>query len=165
MKHAVFLFTGIVLLGVGALVYYVLGQGNAQIVVNGVKTNSPETQAIVQYSVGGGLAVLGLLFVIGGLIGRSRRSKQQKQILHIMQTGIPVEGTVTFADKNYRVLINKKPVYSIVEYTYRDQSGQQYSRRVETVPSDYVIRNGIRVGSKVAVKYATEDASQSTILL
>ena len=82
-----------------------------------------------------------------------------------MQTGIAAEGTVTFADKNYSLLMNKKPVYSIVEYTYVDQSGKQHTRRVETIPSDYVIRNKIEVGGKVAVKYAVEDPGQSTILL
>lgn len=165
MVSKVLLFIGIVLMGVGAIVYYALGHGDMNIVVNGVRDNSAETRNILQYSIGGGLAFLGLLFVVFGLIGRGRAAKTQKQIMHIMQTGIPAEGTVTFADKNYSILINKKPVYSIVEYTYQDGSGKQYTRRVETIPSDYVIRNKIQVGAKVPVKYASEDASQSTILL
>ncbi|MGV3632596.1 MAG: hypothetical protein ACO1O6_15420 [Bacteroidota bacterium] len=165
MKNIVLIFTGLVLAGAGALVYYVLGQGNATIVVNGVRDNSIETRTTLQYSLGGGLAALGLLFAVIGLVGRGRSAKQQNQIQHIMQTGVAVEGLVTFADKNYSMLVNKKPVYSIVEYTYRDLSGKEHRRRVETIPSDYVIRNNIVVGAKVAIKYAGEDPGQSTILL
>ncbi|MCE3295811.1 MAG: hypothetical protein K0R65_1525 [Crocinitomicaceae bacterium] len=165
MKNVALLVAGLVLLGVGTIVYYVLGQGNANIVVNGVRDNSEETQTILQYSLGGGLACLGLLFAVLGFVGRGRTAKQQKQIAHIIQTGIATEGVVTYTDKNYSLLVNKKPVYSIVEYTYQDLSGQQHTRRVETIPSDFVIRKNIRVGTKVAIKYASEDSGQSTILL
>ena len=78
MKNKAFLFAGIVLVGVGAFVYYILGQGNATIVVNGVRDNSLETRTILQYSLGGGLAVLGLFFVAIAFIVRGRGSKQQK---------------------------------------------------------------------------------------
>lgn len=165
MASKVFLFVGLILMGVGAFVYYKLGQGNASIVVNGVRDNSEETRQLLQYSIGGGLAALGLLFMISGVRGNMRATKQQKQIMHIMQTGIATEGTVTFVDKNYALLVNKKPIYSIIEYSYFDGSGTQHTRRVDTIPSDYVIRHSIQVGNKVAIKYAAEDSSQSTILL
>lgn len=165
MASKVFLFVGLILMGVGAFVYYKLGQGNASIVVNGVRDNSEETRQLLQYSIGGGLAALGLLFIVSGIRGNIRTAKQQKQIMHIMQTGIATEGTVTFVDKNYALLVNKKPIYSIIEYSYFDGSGTQYTRRVDTIPSDYVIRHSIQVGNKVAIKYAAEDSSQSTILL
>lgn len=165
MKNAVFLFVGIILIGTGLVVYYVLGLDSTKIVVNGQRSTSADTRAILQYSVGGGIAALGLIFFAAGIRGRARSKKQQEQIQHIMKTGIEAEGTVTFVDKNYSMLVNKKPVYSIIEYTYTDRTGQQHMRRVETVPSDYVIRRNIQVGGKVAVKYATENYSQSTILL
>lgn len=165
MISKVLVFVGLFLVGVGALVYYILGQGNATIIVNGVRDNSVGTMTIVQYSVGGGMAGLGLLFIVMGLIARGRAVKQQKQIQHIVQTGIPAEGTVTFVDKNYSIRVNKRPVYCFLEYTYQDSSGNQYTRRIDTMPSDFVIRNNIQVGTKVAIKYASEDASQSAILL
>lgn len=159
------MFVGIILAIVGAIVYYTIGQGNASIVVNGVRDNSAETRTIVQYSIGGGLAGLGLLFIVIGLIGRGRAAKHQKQINHILQTGIAAEGTVTFVDRNYSILVNKRPVYSILEYTYQDLTGNQHTRRIDTMPSDYVIRKNIQVGAKVAIKYANEDSSKSAILL
>lgn len=165
MINKVFLFVALILIGVGAFVFYKLGQGNATIVVNGVRDTSEDTKRILQYSIGGGLAGLGLLFLVMGFVGRRRSSKQQNQILHIMQTGIPVEGTVTFVDKNYKLLVNKNPVYSIVEYSYHDAAGILHTRRVETIHSDFIIRRNLQVGSKVPVKYAVEDSSQSTIIL
>jgi hypothetical protein len=165
MKSGIFLFVGLILIGAGVLCFYVLGLDSTKVTINGVRSHDSGTRAILQWSVGGGIGALGLLFVVGGLRGRSRTKKQQAEIMHIMKTGIPVEGTVTFADKNYSFLVNKKPIYSIVEYTYVDQAGKQHTRRVETVPSDYVIRQQIQVGSKVNIKYATEDYGKSTILL
>jgi len=165
MVGKVLLFVGAVLVSVAAFVYYTLGQGNASIMVNGVRDNSSETREMLQYSLGGGLAALGLLFLLIGLRSNIRASKQKKQIAHILLTGIATEGTVTFVDKNYALLVNKKPIYSIVEYSYFDGSGTQYMRRVDTIPSDSVIRNNIQVGGKVNIKYSAEDASQSTILL
>lgn len=165
MKNLVILFVGIILIGTGVLVYFSIGASNTTIVVNGVRDNSSGTKAILQYSIGGFLAGLGLIFTLAGMRGRSRDAKHQKQIQHIIQTGIAVDGTATFVDRNYSILINKRPIYSIVEYTYKDRSGTQYSRRVETIPSDFVIRNKIEVGGKVSVKYLSEDPSQSTILM
>lgn len=165
MISKILLFLGLVLTGTGAFVYYMIGNTNSTIMVNGVRDNSAETKEIVQYSVGGGLAALGLLFIVIGLISRIKTAKQNKQILHIMKTGIAAEGTVTFVDKNYAILVNKRPIYSILEYTYQDGSGIEYMRRIDNIPSDFVIRKNIQVGTKVAIKYASEDSSQSTILL
>lgn len=165
MVGKVFIFVGLILAGVGALVYYILGHSNSTIIVNGVRDNSAETKEMLQYSLGGGLAGLGLLFIVMGLRALSKTAKQRKQVMHILQTGIAVEGTVTFVDKNYGILVNKTPIYSFLEYTYQDASGKQHIRRVDTIPSDFVIRKNIQVGSKVAIKYASEDSSQSTILL
>jgi hypothetical protein len=163
MKANLFLFVGLILIGTGVICYFALAGANIR--VNGVQSNSASLQATLQWSIGGGLAALGLLFLVGGLRGRSRAKKNQAEINRIMQTGIATEGTVTFADKNYSFLVNKKPIYSIVEYTYKDQTGKQHMRRIETMPSDYVIRAQIQVGSKVNIKYAPEDYSKSTMIL
>lgn len=165
MKHKLFLFVGIILLAVGILVYYMIGQGNMNITVNGVRDNSSSTRTILQLSIGGFLGGLGLLFIVGGMRAKSRHAKQQKQIAHIMQTGIATEAKVLFVDKNYAILMNKKPIYSIVEYTYQDNTGRQHTRRVETLPSDMVIRKQIQVGGMIPIKYAIEDSSQSVMVL
>lgn len=165
MAYKIFVFVGIILLGTGILLYFVLGQSGTAIVVNGVRDNSSSTRAIVQYSVSGFMGGLGLLFIVGAMRSHSRVKKQQAQNMHILQTGIQTEAKVLFVDKNYSFLVNKKPIYSIVEYTYQDQTGQQHTRRVETIPSDMVIRTQIQVGSMIPIKYATENYGQSVMLL
>jgi hypothetical protein len=165
MRHFVFVFVGLILIGAGILVYYKLGLETTTIRINRVVTKSSETRDIVRYSVGGFLALLGGIFLLSGLIGRSRDAKQKKQNLHIMQTGIDTEGTVTFVDKNYSLLVNKVPIYSIVEYNYKDRAGKLHTRRVNTISSEIVIRNQILVGSKIPVKYASEDPAQSVMVI
>jgi hypothetical protein len=165
MKHVVLLFVGLVLVGTAVLLYYKLGSEATTIKINGKITHSAATKDIVRYSVGGFLALLGVIFILAGLIGRSRAAKQKQLNLQIMQTGIDAEGTVTFVDKNYSVLVNKVPVYSIVEYTYQDRTGKQHTRRVSTLNSELVIRNRVQVGSRIPIKYSAEDSATSILLL
>ena len=82
-----------------------------------------------------------------------------------MQNGIDAVGTVTFVDKNYLITINNAPIYSIVEYTFKDKLGKDYMRRVDTVPSDWVIRNKIEVDGKLKVKYLKENPVQNIMVL
>lgn len=164
MKNFAYFFVGIVLLIVGAVVYYKLGEPNS-ISINGVVNQSKAVSSIAQLAIGGGLCALGLLFFLLGIAGNRNARKLREQIAHIMATGIATEGTVTFVDKNYYVLVNNKPIYSIVEYTYYDSKQVQYTQKIDNVSSDLVIRNNIQVGGKVNIKYAAEDSSKSTILL
>ncbi len=165
MKNKVFLFVGFILLVVGIIVYYAIGADSAGIIVQGKQVNDSGLKNILKYSIGGGIAGLGGIFLLAGLIGQIRYSKLNKQKLHILRTGVETEGTVTFVDKNYSLLVNNNPVYSIVEYTYPDNSGNEYTRRVETISSEIVIRNRIQVGNIIPIKYAVEDPSLSVILL
>lgn len=108
---------------------------------------------------------VGALLVFFGLISllRSRKSSQLTQL--VMANGVPGQGKITFVDRNYGLLVNNRPVYSIVEYTYSDGLGNQYSNRVNNANSDYVIRAGWQVGTSVPIKYLTEDPSKSTIVM
>lgn len=146
MISNVFLFVGIVLLGTGILSFYSF-DGNTKYIPVGI------------------LGGIGLLFTYLGLTGRSRDAKQQKQNLLITQTGVETDGTVLFVDKNYSILLNKKPIYSIVEYKYQDSFGTEHIRKVNNIPSDLVIRNKIEVGGTVKIKYLNEDPKQSVILI
>ena len=87
--------------------------------------------------------------------------QQSRMAAEIMETGISTTAQVTFVDRNYRVLINNRPVYSIVEYVYQDDLGNKYSKRIDRVSSEAVIRNQIAVGSTVDIKYSSTDPSQS----
>lgn len=160
--HKIFFFIGIILLAVGITVYFALGTVTTY---NGGKTMSPELKMTLQLSIGGFLSALGIIFLVVAFRSKARAAKQQAENLHILQTGIAAEGTVTFVDKNYAVRVNKVPVFSIVEYTYKDRSGNVHTRRINNFSSEMVIRKQIQVGGKIPVKYSNEDAGKSVIVL
>ena len=164
MKNTMFLIVGIILISAGALVYFT--SGSVRITnTNGTSSMADsDTAELVRSAVAGGLGLLGLLFLILGLRGRSRAAKAAKLNSFIIQTGADANGTITFVDKNYYITINNKPIYSIVEYTFKDGSGKDHTRRVDTVPSDWVIRNRIEVGGALKVKYLREDPDMNVML-
>lgn len=167
MGSIVALFVGAILMGVGIVVYVSIGD-NPSIRVNNVPTSlqsmSDGAQFMIRYGIACFIGGLGSVFFLGGLIGFSRGRNKAKRLARIAQTGIAAEATVTFVDKNFLVLVNKTPIYSIVEYRYRDTSGNEHVRRVDNVSSELVIRNKVEVGGKVRIKYAQEDPGQSVLL-
>jgi hypothetical protein len=112
---------------------------------------------------------LGLVFMIIGavLFLRSRiKGKQNKALAEkIFAMGVPAEATITFIDKNYGMLVNNKPIYSIVEFTFRDSSGGERVGRKNNVSSDLAIRLKWEVGSKVQIKYMNEDPDQNILIM
>lgn len=112
--------------------------------------------------VGGLMAVIGVVIIVGG---RITTQKQKDKAMLIYQTGVDAEAIVTFVDRNYRVLVNNRPIYSIVEFKFRDTSGVEHVARKETVQSELVIRNQVEVGSTVNIKYLLEDPSQNILML
>ena len=112
---------------------------------------------------------LGLIFMIIGAFmffrGRSQAKKTQALAEKIFEMGVPTEGTVTFLDKNYGLLVNNKPIYSIVEFKFRDGNGQERVARKNNVSSDLAIRLKLEVGSKVQVKYMNDNPDQNILLL
>lgn len=168
MKGVVFLVVGVILLVTAGIVFAALGGGNVGVSVNGVRlsaASAQQTMQVVRYAVSGFLGVLGVLFALGGMVAMGRSSATRKRQLQIIQTGVEAEGTVTFVDRNFRILVNRTPIYSIVEYTYQDRSGRSHTRRVDQVPSDLVIRKQIQVGSKIPVKFAAENPQESVMVL
>jgi hypothetical protein len=112
--------------------------------------------------VGGLMAVIGLVIIVAG---RITTQKQKDKAMLIYQTGVDAEAMVTFVDRNYRILVNNQPIYSIVEFKFRDTSGVEHVVRKETVQSELVIRNQVEVGSTVNIKYLLEDPSQNILML
>ena len=112
---------------------------------------------------------LGLVFMIIGavLFLRSRiKGKQNKALAEkIFAMGVPAEATITFIDKNYGILVNNKPIYSIVEFSFRDSSGGERVGRKNNVSSDLAIRLKWEVGSKVQIKYMNEDPDQNILIM
>lgn len=155
----IIIFVGLILLGVGIYVPYSSGG----VTIN-KKQASAETAQTAKNYIGLGLCALGGLFIIGGAIGMAKYKKQQKRNMFILQTGVATQGNVTFVDKNWAIKVNNNPIYSIVEYTYKDNLGQSYVRKVSTVPSEMVIRKQIVVGSTIPIKYLNENPSESVMV-
>lgn len=160
MGRIVFLAVGVILMVTGVIV----SQSHMIVSIQRHRAD-PETSNIVRYAVGGGVGGLGVVFALVALIGMVRGSQQTKRNQYLVQTGIDAEGTVTFVDKNYAMLINNRPIYSIIEYTYRDGAGNQHTRRIDNANSELVIRKQIQVGAKVAIKYSAQNPGESVIVL
>jgi len=149
---------GLIFIGTGIFVYFVIGAAFAD-----APTMLGELQTLLQYGIGGLFAGIGAIMTLGGLIGVMRGAKSSKLAGHIAQTGTETEATVTFVDKNYAMLVNNRPIYSIVEYTYQDELGNEYANRIENVSTDTVIRNKVEVGSKIRIKYLPAEPAQSVM--
>jgi hypothetical protein len=156
----VIIFVGVILIAVGAFIF----QSDMKVKINRQIANAEDSQTAKTY-IGGGIIGLGSLFVLGGLLGLVLGNKQQKRNQHILQNGIAVVGTVTFVDRNWAVLVNKNPIYSIVEYTYKDKSGNSHTRKISNISSEIVIRKQIQVGSKISIKYASENPVESVMVI
>jgi len=118
-------------------------------------------QSIFTYSfvgVGGFLSFLGVISLIRG--GRSSKITQK-----VLREGVEGQGTVTFIDRNYRVRVNGRPVYSIVEYSYMDSIGNQYVNRIDDANTEFVIRAGWQAGTKIPIKYLSEDPQKSAVIM
>jgi hypothetical protein len=156
----VIVFVGIILIAVGAFIF----QSDIKVKINRQVANAEDSKTARNY-VGGGLIAFGSLFVLGGFARLVRGNKQQKRNLYILQNGIEAQGTVTFVDRNWSVLVNKNPIYSIVEYTFPDKNGNQHTRKISNISSEIVIRKQIQVGSKIPIKYASENPGESVMVV
>ncbi len=111
---------------------------------------------------GYGLGGVGILLLVVSLIrGRSA----SKRAMEIFQRGTLTTGQVTFVDKDYSVLVNNAPVFSIVEFTFQDSRGDTHTVRKTGVNSELVIRNRVTVGGSVAIKYLPENPGSNILIL
>jgi len=113
--------------------------------------------------------VVGLIIAVVGLVillrSRAFVKTQKALAMKIYELGVAAEGTVTFVDKNYSLLVNQKPIYSIVEFKFEDRFGKEHISRKPNVESDLVIRLKLEVGSKVQLKYMNDNPDQNILML
>lgn len=152
--NKIIVFTGLVLIAVGFIVFF------SDIRVTG---NIGLGSTTVKFIVLGTLGGIGSLLSLIGFIGMIRSSLNKQKQKQVMADGIDTEGTVNFVDKNFTYLVNHTPVYSIVEYSYTDHSGNTHTRRVTNVNSDLVVRKQVAVGSKI--KYSAQNPAESMMFL
>lgn len=165
MRGIILLVTGLILAGAGVFAYFLIGVVFKGVAVESFPYDLSGLQGILQYGVASVVGGLGALFILFGLLSLASGSKKRKQDSRVMQTGVDAEADVKYVDKNYNVLVNRRPIYSIVEYTYQDSSGNEHTNRIENVNSEQVIRNQIEVGSRIAIKYAAENPGESVIVM
>lgn len=116
----------------------------------------------IMTAVGAVVLAIGVLLLVTGLV---RARKLREKALKIFRRGTEAKGKVTFVDKNYGLLVNNKPIYSIIEFTFQDAAGRVYTARKANVESDLVIRCGIQVGSEVDLKYLPENPGDNVLLI
>jgi len=150
MVERVFIFIGVVLCGVAALVY-----------TKAPQSNDPFAGFVTCAIVGG----LGLLFLLLGIVFLAKSKQNAARLAEILSSGTPAEATVTYVDRNFRIRVNGQPVYSIVEYRYQDGAGMSHVRRITDASTDVVVRSGIAVGSKVEIRISRTDPSKSALIL
>ena len=118
-------------------------------------------QFIYVMVVGVVLALIGLpLF----LIGRREVKKIETVEKNILSNGLPARARVTFVDKNYSLLVNQKPVYSTIEYSFEDHRGQPRTGRNDTADSDWVIRAQIGIGSEVDIRFLAANPDENRMV-
>ncbi len=147
------------------LVFFLVGGGIGLLgdLISGGGLAGPDVLGRMVFAgIGGIIFLIGLIMVLTSVV---RLKKKKALAMLIFEQGVPAEGTVTFVDKNYSLLVNQKPIYSIVEFKFKDLSGQEQVARKNNVESDLVIRLKIEVGSKVQLKYMAADPKKNILLL
>ncbi|TFG74071.1 MAG: hypothetical protein E4H23_12590 [Chrysiogenales bacterium] len=147
------------------LIFFLVGGGIG--LVSGLLSGNVQFGAAsINMFVFGGL---GLVFMVIGAIlffgGRGKAKKNKALAEKIFAMGVPTEATITFLDKNYGMLVNNKPIYSIVEFKFRDGSGVERIGRKNNVSSDLAIRLKLEVGAKIPIKYLNEDPDRNILIL
>jgi len=149
-------FVGIILFIIGVIL---IGAGLAE--------GSPIGTVIrsVTGSPSGSLVVIGVVSSFFGLLLMNRFGRPSKMTKKALREGIDGQGQITLIDRNYKVQMNDRPIYSSVEYTYIDNDGNQYVNRIDYADTESVIRAGWQVGSIVPIKYLKDNPQHSALVI
>jgi hypothetical protein len=155
LKGIIYLFVGGMMVAMAAIMYFAF---------QSLMDFAPSAKMPIQLSLGF-VGLLGVVFLVLGVLGLRGSGERKKLAMDVFQRGTPAEALVTFVDRNYGLLVNNQPIYSVVEYRFRASNGQEYVKRVDDVSSELVIRNALQVGSKIQIKYLPEDPTKNVMLL
>jgi len=111
---------------------------------------------------------IGAMILIGGILwitGNAKGKEKQELAAKIFKEGILTRGKVTFVDKNYNLLVNEKPIYSIVEVVFNDEMGREHVSRKDNIESDLVIRSQVVIGSEIDLKYMRDDPTKNAFII
>jgi hypothetical protein len=165
IRSIIILVMGLIFLGTGIFIYFVINAAFGSMPAEATELGFGQMEGLIQIGSSAVFGGIGALMILFGVLGLIRGSKKAKQDNLIAQTGMEREATVTFVDKNYNLLVNNRPIYSIVEYKYQDDFGNEYTNRIENASTNDVIRNKIEVGSTIRIKYLPQDPAQSVMVV
>jgi hypothetical protein len=163
MKALIFLVTGLITVGVGFIVFFATHNASTTSATSAAASVGIDLgmtmilPSIICWGVGGLLTLFGIF----GLLGGMARNTELKEIA---AGGVQANAQITFLDRNYTLLLNNRPVYSIVEYVFRDNMGREIVRRADNIKTDQVIRAGWQVGSMIQVRYLPQNPYKSGIM-
>ncbi len=153
---------GLFLVLFGAIFFFAgSGLSVASALFAGTLAGSPLMQRAIFAGFGFGIGLLGMVFLAVGLVKGQWRPGLAERIL---EAGFVADATITYLDKNYGLIVDDRPVYSIVEFTFRDSSGGEHKGRKSKVDTDLAARLDLRVGGTVRVKYL-RDAPDTHMLI
>lgn len=163
MKALILLVTGLITVGAGFVVYFATNNASTATATSAAASVGIDLgmtmilPSIICWGVGGLLTLFGIV----GLLGGMARNTELKEIA---VGGVQANARITFLDRNYTLLLNNRPIYSIVEYVFRDNMGREIIRRADNIKTDQVIRAGWQVGSMIQVRYLPQNPSKSGIM-
>jgi hypothetical protein len=146
-------------------VIFFFGGGGGSVISALLAGRLSSTQLMPQLvfaGVGFAIWLLGMIFVVIGLIGSKKKKVPAKKIFEM---GVKTEATITFFEKNYGTLIKNKPLYSFVEFTFRDKSGIEHTGCKSNVNLDLAVRLNLKVGGKVQIRYLKGNPAQNVLIL
>jgi hypothetical protein len=160
MVAIILLIVGIVMVVVGTVTFFSFRNSGVGSVSNSFGYNFDGLlllPSLIPWLIGGLLILWAIVLLIKG---KARR----EELRQIAATGTDAEGYITFVDRNYSVLVNNRPIYSIVEYRFRDYNGHEFVNRADNLDTNFVLRSGWQVGSSIRVRYLPKDPTKSAIV-
>lgn len=163
MKAIILLVVGLVTAGTGFIVYFATNSAHTATATSAAASVGIDLgmtmllPSIICWAVGGMLTLFGVIGLLGGLA-------RNGELKEIAAGGLQTGARITFVDRNYTLLLNNRPVYSIVEYVFRDNMGREIVRRADNIKTDKVIRAGWQVGSMIQVRYLAQNPYKSGIM-
>jgi branched-subunit amino acid ABC-type transport system permease component len=159
MIGVIFIAVGLIMVGTGFWIYFAFNNSVQ-------KANASFGLDLSQYILLPTIImwVIGGLLILWGIITLLRSRARMDDLKLIAANGVDTTGIVTYLDRNYSVLVNNRPIYSIVEYRYQDQMGREFVQRANTLKTELIIRSGLQVGSPIKVRYLAADPAKSGIV-
>jgi len=151
---------GLVFMGAGLLCWVVIGSAMGEVPAGDVPS-----LMVMRYIMAGSFGGVGLLAFIPGVFAFRSGRKEASYRREALENGVDSTGKITYLSPNYRITVNERPIFTIIEYIYQDSLGYEFTDRINNANSEKVIRAGWQVGSEIPIKYLSAEPEKSAIVL